>query len=144
MPTNRLTLELDYTWYDWSYFHYSRFSYDTWHFLDGPVSGGVKDCYRLGIGIECLLRDDITLRAGYLYNEAATREEWISPLGPDITNQSISLGGSIELGDFEIGVSSVYTFIPVKRISPSESRSGFPGKYTGNMFVITAGITCQF
>ena len=143
MPTNNLTLELDYTWYDWSHFRHSRFSYDTWDYLDAPFSGGVKDCYRLSIGVEYLFKNNIVLRTGYMYNRSATHKEWLSPLGPDVTNHSFGLGGGIELGDFEIGVSTIYIYVPDKNISPTESKSGFPGKYTGKFYSIVAGITYQ-
>ena len=144
MPTNNLTLELDYTWYDWSHFHHSRFSYDTWDFLDAPFSGGMKDCYRLGIGVEYCFKNNIVLRTGYLYNRAATHEEWLSPLGVDVTNHSFALGGGIELGAFEIDASLNYGYVPDKKISPTESKSGFPGKYTGEFFYFATGITYQF
>ncbi|MDY6972152.1 MAG: outer membrane protein transport protein [Thermodesulfobacteriota bacterium] len=143
MPTNNLTLELDYTWYDWSHFHHSHFSYDTWDFLDAPVSGGMKDCFRLSIGVEYCLRDNIILRSGYLYNRAATREDWLSPIGPDVTNHGLGLGGGIELGALEIDASLTYGYIPDERVSPAESRSGFPGKYTGRFCYFAVGITCK-
>ena len=92
MPIDNLTVELDFTWYHWSHFGHSQFSYDNWHSLDGPLSRGMKDCYRISIGLEYLVRDNIALWTGYLYNTTATKKEWISPLAPDITNHNFGLG----------------------------------------------------
>ena len=141
LPTDRLTLELDFTWYDWSYFGRSRFSYDTLHFLNGPMSGGMKDCYRISMGIEHLFKKSIVMRTGYLYNPAATKEDWISPLGPDIGNHNLGLGVGFEMGDFQIDLSFLYTYVPDKNISSNESKSGFPGKYSTKFFDLTLGIT---
>lgn len=142
--TNKLTLELDYTWYDWSYFGRSRFSYDTWDFLDGPMSKGMKDCYRICAGAEYSLKSNIALWTGYFYNRSATKENWITPIAPDISNHNFGLGVGFEFGDFQIGLSLLYTYIPNKNISVSESESGFPGKYRSEFFDLITGITYQF
>ena len=141
---DNLTLEIDYTWYQWSHFKHSRFSYDTWHLFNTHLNEGMKDCYRINLGGEYILKNNLALWFGYMFNPSATHDSWISPIGPDITNHSVTTGLGIGFGDFEVDLAFVYSFIPDKEISSDESKTGFPGEYESEFSVLVIGVTYSF
>ncbi len=141
-PRDNFTLEIDFTWYWWSYFRHSRFSYENWHRLSTHLNEGMRDCYRIAVGAEYILKNNLALRVGYLFNLSATKEKWISPIGPDITNHTVGTGLGIGFGDFEVELAFCYTYVPDKEIS--ESETGFPGEYKSRFSSIVIGVTYSF
>ena len=88
-PTDRLLLELNVQWTDWS-------KYDDFQLrmpsgvISSPYDYG--DTLLVGVGARYRVSDRVDLNAGYLYSTAAAPDRTYSPLVPDAPLHVFSLG----------------------------------------------------
>lgn len=92
------TDELEVT-FDYSYVEYTESQY----FSMNPAAGGFgwKDQSIYAVGLEYLLNDSITLRAGYNYGKSPIRSEYVfaNMLSPNVTESHLTLGGSLAISE---------------------------------------------
>ena len=122
---------LSLKWSDWSYFDRSKMKFDQFSFLDTPLVKDTRDGFRLQMGGEYWLNENIALRAGYLYDRSSLNSHWISPGLIECSFHEARVGIGIIFGKFQIDMAFNHTFFETRRVS--ESSVGYPGKYYGNM-----------
>jgi long-chain fatty acid transport protein len=128
-PSDRFTLATSLKYGDWSYFDKSRTRFDKFNFLNRHVYQDSKDTARFHIGFEYWIDDVIALRSGYMYERAALSKDWIFPGLPDMDFHIVSAGVGIKKDKLRIDIGFFYIFYVSRTVS--QSKSGYPGKYSG-------------
>jgi len=141
-PIHDLALEVDVVWADWSHFKHSRFKYESFNYLDGPIVRRPKDTYTLKIGAEYHLNEKIDLRCGYTYYPQAIPSADISPLIPDQTYKSYWVGLGWKVASFTLDLGFGYGYAGRKRVH--QSSTGFSGSYDARNYIISSQISYNF
>lgn len=96
MPTDKLTLGLDFEWGGWSSFDKQDLDFENeipgTGLSDASISLDWENAWIIKIGTEYLLNDRLALRAGYSYVESYVPDHTLSPANPDADNHNISIG----------------------------------------------------
>lgn len=110
------TFNFDATWTGWS--TYDRLQIT----LNEPIpSGGVPtrslvsrkdwhDAWAFRFGVNCRVRDNLTLRAGYIYDLTPVPDETFDPQVPDNNRHILTLGGDLTLSRFTLGLAYNYIY----------------------------------
>lgn len=108
-----LTLSFDLYWWEWS-------SIENLHFrLNEPVAGqsaitvpmAWDDTWTYAVGAEyitTLFDHDISLRAGFMYEESPTPDETVNPAGYQGDNLLYSIGAGSKIGPFILDIFASY------------------------------------
>lgn len=91
--TDRLLLLADYQWTSWSDLGVIPLNFDK-DALDDEreLNYGNTNAFRLGAEYQVL--DNLTARAGYLYNTAAAPDETVTPLLPEANRNHVTIGAT--------------------------------------------------
>jgi len=139
--TKNLSFEADYLWTGWS-------SYDklTVEFAK-PVAGETRsvserhyeDSYSLRFGMEYLIDENMTLRAGYLWDRHAVPDAYVEPSLPEGNRHIYTIGLGYKWQN--IRVDAAYQILLQDDREISNSVQNFDGKYSGlaNLFGMTVG-----
>lgn len=92
-----LTLLADYQWTGWSAFNSLslRFSPDT--SLDQVLYQDYQNTSGIRLGVEWAKSAQLTLRAGYVYNQAAAPDQDVTPLLPEGARNEVTAGATITI-----------------------------------------------
>jgi long-chain fatty acid transport protein len=144
------TLTADWAWTQWSRF-------DQWEleFESGSVTPGLgtmppsqvvlewDDVSSFSIGMEYVVREDLTVRAGYANDPSPIPDETISPMFLDFSDKNrLNLGGSYSWQEqkYEVGYNFEYINFKDREVSTLMDVDGdgnfdnFPGSYTTTVY----------
>jgi long-chain fatty acid transport protein len=106
--TPQFALALDYQWTGWSSFDEIRADFE---FQPDPVvlTLNYEDAHTFRLGGTFMASPQLALRAGFLYNTAATPDETVTPILPEAERQLYTAGFGYDLGT--IRLDAVYNFV---------------------------------
>ncbi|MDQ7066261.1 MAG: outer membrane protein transport protein [candidate division KSB1 bacterium] len=142
--TEKFGLEFDYLWFGWSVFDKINLDFED-DALDLSIDENYKDSWQIRIGAHYDISEQLTLRAGYIFDRTPQPIESVSPLLPDNDRNDFSLGLGYNFGKYQLDLS--YMFVDAGERSTIENGvgknpEGFNGTYTSraNLFAISFGI----
>lgn len=89
-PTDRFLVEVDWQWVNWEDFDELVIEFE-----NAPDETRVEDFRNTNgvrLGAEYVLREDVAIRGGYLFHQAAAPDRTVTPLLPDAERNEITLG----------------------------------------------------
>lgn len=94
-PMDRLSLEADAIWTKWSAYKTLTIEYEDPLFGVVSEASSIKnwhDTWRFALGAEYLMTDDVTLRAGYVYDQSPVDDDYEDFAVPCTDRQIVSCG----------------------------------------------------
>jgi long-chain fatty acid transport protein len=146
------TVEFVYERAFWSSYQSLNFNYNG---TEGPVLGAIfgssleknwKDINTFRVGLTQKL-NDLTLMAGYVYDNSPEPDKTIGFELPDTDTQAVSLGGRYKINEsVDVGLSAIYSMHDSRTISATDSNdNGLVGEFSdGNILIISAGLGYKF
>jgi long-chain fatty acid transport protein len=101
----------DVTWTNWSRFEELRIEYDNPVQPDSVQPENWEDTMRIGLGVNYLPNENLTLRAGVAYDQSPVRDDFRTPRIPDNDRFWLALGLSYrptESLSFDIGYAHLF------------------------------------
>ena len=146
---SKTTLELVYERTYWS--SYTNLDFNYTNTIAEAIFGSKKaknwkdtNTFRVGLTQEL---QDLTLMAGYVYDNTPTPDKTIGFELPDSDSQAISLGARYKLNEqVELGLSGLYSMRESRTITTADSNdNGLVGEFTGgDVLIISAGLGYKF
>lgn len=131
-PINKLSVEADYVWYQWSSFKTLDISFtkQTTLLQDMSIPRNYKDTYQVRVGAEYkdAFLPGLTLRGGISYDESPIPNSTLDPTLPDANRWAFSGGVSYGLTKM-ISVDAFYMFIRAKERKTTTNFEGLNGYY---------------
>jgi len=111
-----------------------------------PKAKNWKDtnAYRVGITQEL---DELTIMAGYVYDQTAVSDETLGFESPGSNSQSVSLGARYKVDEnMDIGIATLYSMKEDRTIDPSVLNiNGIAGTFSNsNVLMVSAGLGYRF
>ena len=145
--STKTTLEAVYEKTFWSAYKNLDFNYNG---TEGPVLGAIfgtsiakdwKDTNTFRVGLTQELQN-LTLMAGYVYDNSPVPDATIGFELPDADSQAISLGGRYKINDaVDVGLSGIYSMHKNRTINNASLSGEFTG---GNVLILSAGLGYKF
>lgn len=107
-PSERLLLEADWQWVDWSDF--DRVGIDLARAPDRVRIQNYRDTHGLRLGAELGVTPDVDVRGGYLYHGAAAPDETVTPLLPESDRNELTAGVGARITS-AVSVDAAYHYI---------------------------------
>ena len=144
---SKTTLELVYERTYWSAYKNLDFNYNG---SEGVALGAIfgtsipknwKDTNTFRVGLTQELTD-LTLMAGYVYDNSPVPNETIGFELPDTDTQAFSLGGRYKINEsVDVGLSAIYSIHKDRTVNNSSLNGEFTG---GNVLIVSAGLGYKF
>ena len=138
-PNERLTIEFDVIWVDWSVYDKLDIKFDKkvpaiMKKNTAPKIRNYHDTYDFCFGISYKPTDALTLRAGYLYDPSAVPEENNDPILPDADKNIYTMGIGYKRNKLSFNILNYLVFYRDRNVR--NNRDGLNGTYTAfvNMF----------
>jgi len=151
--SEKITLDVDYTWVGWSSFDklVIDFATETETSTGTPVQADQtlreewKDVSNIRIGALINLTDEIDIQLGFLTDSNPAKDELLSPLLPDSDRIGISAGISKKWSDnLTINASYIHLFFKERTITNSKLDAPLNGTYNGSAELIGFGVNYNF
>jgi long-chain fatty acid transport protein len=126
-PVDRWSVEVGATWTNWSTFDALTVKYDVdpQALTTGSATYSNKkdwdDVWRYQIGVEYKALDWLDLRAGYVFDEEPSPDEWVDYLVPANDRHLFNLGTGFHWNKWTLDLS--YTYLMIEDRDVDESRS---------------------
>lgn len=144
--TERLGVEFDLVWFQWSAFDVVEldFEYDP---FDTELEENYEDAFQYRIGAEYLLNERWAVMGGFVYDTSPQPTESVSPLLPDADRLDYSLGATWSSGEWEL--SAAYMLVDFEERSTVENGvgknyDGFDGAYDSIAHIFSFGVSRDF
>src|SRR5262249_25485140 len=100
------------------------------------------------VGVEYALTDyNAAVRVGYIYDPTPIPRNILGPDLPDANRHDITIGGSMQFGDYGVNLAFLGV-LPVSRstspISETQLTQEFHGKFDVEAFVVSASVNGKF
>ena len=147
---DRLSLEADVQWTNWSRFEKMAVNFETSNPIleaDNPVLRRWKDVLSLALGMEYKLNDRTQLRAGYFYYESPVPEDTFDPSIPGADRHGLTLGIGYEWDSITIDFAYAAVFVEDRNITNtvgSTSGANISGKYESFIHLVGLTFTYKF
>ena len=150
--SSKTTVEFVYEKTFWSAYNSLDFHYNG---TEGPVLGNIfgtsleknwKDTNTFRVGLTQELHD-LTLMAGYVYDNTPVPNKTIGFELPDTDTQALSVGGRYKINDkLDVGLSALYSIHASRTISAADTNdNGLVGEFSnGNILIISTGLGYKF
>ena len=149
-PTDRLKLEFNLDWTNWETLDHVTVDFDSNLLSDFTYTYECENTFAYKFGLEYLVSEWFKLRAGYIYNENATPEEYWRPSLPDTDThfacfgfgyklRKVTLDGALQLIFFEDR--SIDNNVDNNEVSTSSS---IDGEYKNFGIAFSLGVTYKF
>ena len=160
-PAERWTLAADVAMTFWSRMEEWKF-----RFADNPMTFHVKgiepihefvmpmnwkDQVQLSLGAQYQIRENLTLRWGYGFDQSAVPDETVSPYFPDYgSRHRLNAGASLRLSHFELSgqISGAFsgkrTISEISDLNRDRQFDNFPGEYKTNQFDVLLSTMYRF
>lgn len=151
--SSKTTVELVYEKTFWSAYKSLDFTYPTT--LSNPILNGAFDnprpknwkdtnTFRLGLTQEL---NDLTLMAGYVYDETPIPSKTIGFELPGTDTQAVSLGGRYKINEsVDVGLSAIYSMHDNRTITAADNNDNhLIGEFSnGDVLIVSAGLGYKF
>jgi len=147
---DRLSLEADLQWTNWSRFEKMAVKFDNTNFIleaDNPVWRRWRDVLSLAVGMEYKLNDHTQLRAGYFYYESPVPESTFDPSIPGADRHGITLGVGRQWDSVTVDLAYSAIFVDDRHISNmvgATSGTSIDGKYESFIHLVALTFTYKF
>lgn len=139
-PVDKLELELDAVWIDWSKFKELRIELPAGAETVSPQN--YKDTVSFRIGGEYTLTEQrAAVRAGFVYDPTPMPRESLTARLPDIDRKVATLGGSKYFGDFGAHLGLLWVMPGSRQASDELYMPVYKAKYDVQAFVASLSIT---
>ena len=147
--SSETTLEVVYERTYWSAyknldFHYTNPLAEAVFGIPKPKDWHDTNTFRLGLTQEL---NNLTLMAGYVYDETPVPSKTIGFELPDTDSQAVSLGGRYKINEsVDVGLSALYSIHESRTITAADNNdNGLVGEFSdGNVLIISAGLGYKF
>ncbi len=149
-PIDKLKLEFNLDWTDWSTLNSLSVDYDSPALTDTEYKYEYRDTFAYKFGLEYSVTDSLKLRAGYIYNENATPERNFRPSLPDTNNHFVCSGFGYKVGNFDIDGAVQAIFYEDRTVDNNVDNneiltsSSIDGKYENFALGFSLGVTYRF
>ena len=147
---DRLSLEADIQWTNWSRFEKMAVKFARSNAIleaDNPVLRRWRDVLSLAVGMEYQLNDQTQLRAGYFYYESPVPENTFDPSIPGADRHGVTLGVGYEMDSTTIDFAYAAIFVGDRHITNtvgSTSGASVSGKYESFIHLVALTFTYRF
>lgn len=131
-----LLMTMQYSWSRWVVYEEDRFIGDQG--LTVVVPRDYRNGNVLRGGLEWTTTDQLTLRAGLLYDWSGLRTDTLSPTLPDSNTMGYSGGASWNFSP-DLGVHGAFLWADRHRVTATGS--AFPGSYKTEVWIASVGVT---
>lgn len=143
---DRLGLEFDLVWFQWSVFDEVALDFD-YDAFDTVLEENYDDAMQYRLGAEYDLAPEWSLMAGFVYDTSPQPTESVSPLLPDADRLDYSLGATFKPGLWEFSAS--YMLVDFEERSTVEggvgqNLDGFDGAYDSIAHICSFGVSRDF
>jgi long-chain fatty acid transport protein len=105
-PTSRVTLSLEVDWFWWSVLNQTSLNLKTEipaaNFTNIPLVSNWRDSLVIMAGVDYKISDRLSLRGGYVYQQATAPESTLNPGNPDSDQHYLSVGFGYRPGKWVI------------------------------------------
>ncbi|RMF62700.1 MAG: type IX secretion system membrane protein PorP/SprF [Calditrichaeota bacterium] len=144
--TDKLGLEVDYVWFNWSVFDKVTLDFQD-DALDLSIDENYQDSYQIRVGASYEVNDKLSLRGGYVYDQTPQPVESVSPLLPDANRNDVSFGIGYNFGKYQVDVG--YMLVLFQERSTVENGvgknpEGFNGTYYSRASLLNISFGIEF
>lgn len=107
-PMENLTVEFDVVYTQWEQFDRIEFDFTNSGLPDNNEDFNYKSTWRFQLGAEYRFTDSFAMRAGYVYDQTPTRQEYASPMLPANDRQMFTLGAGYKWDAWTVDVAGMY------------------------------------
>lgn len=149
-PTDKLSLELDADWTHWSDVGDISIDFKTPGMADATMEQRFLNTIAWKLGAEYKYSEDVTLRAGYIYNRNATPDETWRPSMPDTDVHFLTAGAGYRMDRLTLNGAVQLVFYEKRNIDNNvdmnefTSSSTIDGEYRTFAPCVTLGATYAF
>jgi len=138
------TFEFDLLWTGWSNLDELRAIFEQGLPTPGYylVERHWKDTYRYCFGVNYMIKKDINIRAGYIFDESPVPDNTLDPMVPDADSNSFSLGLGYTKGGLSCDMGYMAIFFEDR--STNSQVVGFNGRYESFMQMAAINLIYTF
>jgi long-chain fatty acid transport protein len=148
-PADKLTVEFDAEWTEWSSMKKLEFQFDGPQFANfnnkpKPLNWTDVWCYKLGG--QYSLTKNLDLRAGFMYDTNPIPDSTIGPVLPDSDRYSFSVGQGFHNEYFSLDLAYMWTHFTNRTVSNQNLAefTGATGTYKSDVHLFGGSITVKF
>lgn len=146
-PTDKLKLEADIYWVEWSTLDKVEIINDDTGILLSSTDKNWEDTWVFAIGGEYYLKEDLALRAGYFFAENAIPEGTFDPVVPDNDLHAFSVGLGYTIDRFTIDIAytlGIYEERDIDNNIGAAVGATVDGNYDSLIHIIGVGVGYRF
>lgn len=149
-PSERWTIEGDLDWTGWRSVGDIAIDFDAAFLPDSALEQDLKNTLAYKVGAQYAWSQTLRLRAGYIYNENATRERTWRPSLPDTVMHFLTAGVGCDIGGLTLDAALQLVFYEKRRIDNNvdnnerASSSSVDGEYETFAPCLSVGATYRF
>ena len=130
----------DVDWTDWSAFGAGPVVFDGRADLSSDLAGEWRDIFGLRLGVERVVNEAWTVRAGYAFSESPVSRDSLGPFVPELRRHVAAVGGTWTTGAWQLDLANTLALHPA-RTTAGTSRLLYEGRYHGiqNTFSVAIG-----
>jgi len=145
-PTEKLTLEADVYWLDWSTIDKAEVKSKDLDMVLSTTDMSWEDAFIFALGCQYMVTDKFALRAGYSYQQDAVPEKTYNPNVPDSDLNVFAIGLGYNIDRFSIDVAYALGLYTDRDI---DNNVGAPyttvdGEYSSLIHIIGVTVGCKF
>ena len=148
-PNDKITLEADAEWTEWSTMKKLEFEFagaQFANFNNKPKPLNWKDVWCYKLGGQYALNKHIDLRAGYMYDKNPIPDSTLGPVLPDSDRHSFSIGQGIHNDIFSLDLAYMWTHFVDRTVNNQDmtNMTGANGTYKSDVHLFSASATFRF
>lgn len=111
-----VTFNFDVTWTGWSTFDKLQVDLNRAILSNGVVTSSIvspknwQDAWAFRFGANCQLRENMKVRAGYIYDQTPVPDATFDPQIPDNNRHIFTVGGDLKISRFTLGIAYNYIY----------------------------------
>jgi len=142
---NKLLVSVEGSFIGWSTYESLDFDFknNTASLEDSENPRNYEDAIILRVGGQYMLNKDLTIRAGFYYDESPITDEFFNPETPNSDNLGFTAGLSYQISD-NFGVDASFLYIAGQERESEYQPEGFGGKYKSAVVVPGIGLNLNF
>jgi long-chain fatty acid transport protein len=142
----RVSLVGDVTWTNWSRFQELRIQFDNPNQSDTVQPLNWRDTYRIGVGVNYAVNDQLTVRTGVSYDPSPIKEEFNTPRLPGGDRTLVGVGATYKPSkSFNIDIGYTHVFADSSSVNQTNSTGDtLRGEFDSSVDVIGIQANWQF
>ena len=130
----------DVDWTDWSVFGAGPVVFEGRRDLSADLAGRWRDIFGLRVGVERVVNEAWTVRAGYAFSDSPVNRDSLAPFVPELRRHVAAVGGTWTTGPWRLDLANTLAIHPA-RTTAGTSQLLYDGRYRGvqNTFSVAIG-----